>query len=158
MTAGILNLAARAAANREKIQRWIWFPQLLAALVFLGFAYFSGKDRARLMHAGVRTQGTVVAYQPAHFRHSRDLTYSDTAYIPIVEFQTGGRVVRFRDMMGKSVAGPIHAAVVVLYDAANPNIAMIDRGARNLLPWAPPLAIGAFLAIVAFIGFLRGIF
>jgi len=152
----LANLVARASANREKILRWAWVVQLFVALMFLGFAWHTGKDRARLIYSGARTQGTVVAYQQVYFRDSRQLSSGRNSYRPVVEFQASDHNVRFKDMIGTRVAGPTRAQVTVLYDAANPNVAMIDRGRTNWLPWAPPLAIGAFLAIVALVGFLRG--
>jgi hypothetical protein len=39
--------------------------------------------------------------------------------------------------------------VIVLYDPANPSLAMIDRPVWNWLPWAPIFALGLFLVLVA---------
>jgi hypothetical protein len=45
--------------------------------------------------------------------------------------------------------------VTVLYDPANPTLAMIDRPVYNWIPWGPTFAVGLFLVIVAIKGALR---
>jgi hypothetical protein len=51
---------------------------------------------------------------------------------------------------GEGVGWP----VAILYDPANVSLAMIDRPFWNWIPWAPALAMGAFLALVS----LKGLF
>jgi hypothetical protein len=76
------------------------------------------------------------------------------AFMPIVEFQAGDRIVRFEDWKGSSLAGSLRDRVTVLYDPARPSVAMIDRPAWNWLPWAPIAAVGLFLTLVAIKGWL----
>ena len=56
-------------ANRERIFRYIFIPQFLAAVVFLTFAYATGKVHARLLFRSAQTQGTIVAFKTAQISH-----------------------------------------------------------------------------------------
>ena len=76
-------------------------------------------------------------------------------YLPIVEFEAQGTVVRFEDSklvsQGESVGWP----VTVLYDPGKVSLAMIDRRFWNWMPWAPSLAIGLLLTFASLRGLLR---
>jgi hypothetical protein len=80
--------------------------------------------------------------------------YGRTVYLPIVEFEARGDKVRFEERKlvarGEGVGWPVN----ILYDPAKASVAMIDRAFWNWMPWAPALAMGAFLALVS----LRGVF
>lgn len=149
---------AWALANRAKILRYAFVPQLLAALVLLGVAYSTGKTDAHLLFKGVRTRGKIVGFQPRQIHRYRTPTstgiFGRTLYLPIVEFEAQGALVRFEEhklvRSGEGVGWP----VAVLYDPANVSLAMIDRRLWNWIPWAPALAMGAFLALVS----LKGLF
>lgn len=145
---------ARVLSNREKILRYAWILQLFAGLVLLGVAYLMGHAHFHLIREGVRAQGIIVGYKQQNFRRSSD-SFSTTGYMPIVEFRAGGRFVQFEDWLGSSIAGSTNVPVIVLYDATNPTVAMIDRPAWNWLPWAPIFAVGLFLVLVAINGFFR---
>jgi hypothetical protein len=140
-------------ANRAKILRYAFVPQLLIAVVFLGFAYKAGKDHAHLLLAGARTQGTVVGFKPVLFR-SNNNSFSRTVDMPIIQFRAGDHVAQFQEWKSSNSDPSLHARVPVLYDPSDTTIAMMDRGALNWLPWAPCAAIGAFLALVS----LKGLF
>ena len=145
-------------ANRAKILRYAFVPQLLAAVALLSIAYFTGKTDAHLLLKGARSQGKIVGFQRREFHTHRNPSsngvYGRPVYLPIVEFETLGDKVRFEERKlvpgGEGVGWP----VTVLYDPNNVSMAMIDRPFWNWMPWAPALAIGAFLALVS----LKGLF
>jgi hypothetical protein len=69
--------------------------------------------------------------------------------MPVVEFEAADRTVHFRNWWGLRLSPVNGETVRVLYDPADPSVAMIDQGIQNWIPWAPLLAAGAFLALVA---------
>jgi Protein of unknown function (DUF3592) len=148
-------LVTRLVGNREKILRYAWIPQILTGIVLLGLAHFMGHSHFELIRHGVRALGRIVSYKQENFRRSSG-SFS-TGYMPVVEFHTNDRFVQFRDWLGTSIAGSTNVSVIVLYDPANPSMAMIDRPIGNWLPWAPIFAVGFFLVLVAIKGALRSL-
>jgi hypothetical protein len=138
-------LVARFTSNRGKILRYAWIPQVLAGLLFLGLGYHMGHTHFHLIREGVRAPGRIVGYKQEKFRRSSGS--SSTGYMPVVEFHTSDRFVQFEDWLGTSIAGSKNASVIVLYDPANPAIAMIDRPLGNWLPWCPVFAVGILLLL-----------
>jgi hypothetical protein len=154
--ASVQQLVASMTANREKIMRYAWIPQLFGGLVFLGLGYFMGHAHFHLIRQGVKAPARIIGYKQESFRSSSGNTSStSTGYMPIVEFHTNDRFVQFQDWLGTNIAGTTNAPVMVLYDPANPTVAMIDRPVWNWLPWAPIFAVGLFLVLVAIKGALR---
>ena len=145
---------ARLIGNKAKILRYTWIPEVLAGLFLLGLGYFMGHAHFHLIREGVRAPGRIVGYKQENFRSSSG-SFSSTGYMPIVEFHTNDRFVQFQDWLGTSIAGSTNAPVIVLYDPANPTVAMIDRPVWNWLPWAPIFALGLFLFLVAVNGFFQ---
>ncbi len=145
------------AANREKILRYAFLPQLLVALLFLGFAYRTGKDHYHLLLAGTRTQGTIIGFKPVVFRSSSN-SFSHTAYMPIIQFLAGDPVVQFQDWKALRSDPGVGSQVPVFYDPSDTSVAMMDRGATNWLPWAPCSAIGLLLALAGLKGLLVFLF
>jgi hypothetical protein len=145
-------------ANREKLFRYAFIPQFLVAVALLSVAYFTGKTDVHLLLNGARTQGKIVGFQRRELHTHRNPSstgmYGRIVYLPIVEFQAQGTVVRFEEPKlvahGESVGWPVS----VLYDPANATLAMIDRPFWNWMPWAPALAIGVLLALAS----LKGLF
>jgi hypothetical protein len=145
-------------ANRAKILRYAFVPQLLAAVALLSLAYFTGKTDVHLLFSGARTRGKIVGFQRrelhTHRNPSSNGVYGRTVYMPVVEFEARGDKVRFEERklvaQGEGVGWPVN----VLYDPAKASMAMIDRAFWNWMPWAPALAMGAFLALVS----LKGLF
>ena len=45
--------------------------------------------------------------------------------------------------------------MIVLYDPANPAVAMIDRPVWNWIPRAPTFAVGLFMVLAAINGFFK---
>ena len=105
------------------------------------------KNRALILE-GVRAPGRVVGHAQRNLRDSSE-TSSTLAFMPIVEFEAGERVVRFEDWLGSASTGNLPDRVTVLYDRDRPSDAMIDRPAWNWLPWAPIGIVGLFLTLVA---------
>jgi hypothetical protein len=147
-------------ARRERIVRYAFVLQIIAAIPFLAFGYYTGHAHARLLLKGSRTQGTIVELKavPFQYRSSSGSTSTRTIYEPVVEFTAGDRIVRFQEWKGSQNNSGVGSLVSVLYDPANPAVAMMDRGTLNWLPWAPCAAIGLFLALVAAKGLLTLLF
>jgi hypothetical protein len=149
------NQVAWLLANREKIARYLFIPQFLAAALFLSFAYGTGRVHAHLLFKGARTRGTIVDLKPVKFsnRSSSGSTWYTTIYEPLVEFNAGDRVVRFQEWKGSESRVGMGWSVPVIYDPADPSFAMIDRGSWNWLPWAPCFVIGLPVALASLKGF-----
>ena len=148
-------LINQLTANREKILRYAFVFQFLAALPFLLFACSTGKVHTRLLLKGAATTGTVVASVPVQFASGSNPASSHrTSYEAVVVFLVGEDQFRFQEWKATRAAPTLGARVPVIYDPADPDIAMVDRGYMNYLPWAPCAAIGGFLALVAFKGLL----
>ena len=147
------------AANRERIFRYAFILQFIAALPFLLFAYSTGKVHTRLLLKGAATTGTVVASVPVQFASGSNPASSHrTSYEAVVVFLVGEAQFRFQEWKATRAAPTLGARVLVFYDPADPDIAMVDRGYLNYLPWAPCAVIGLFLLIVAIKGLLTLIF
>jgi len=121
-------------------------------LVLLGLHI--GSVRIALMLDGTRSTGRIVAYEQRLMPTSGTSTHRTLAFMPVVEFQTGARTVRFTDWLGSSGATALHESVPIIYRRADPSVAMIDRPLGNWLPWAPVLALGLMLSLDAVRGFL----
>ena len=124
----------------------------LFAIVLAAIGVLQGVRIAQLETAGIRVQGEVVDLKE-EYSSSNGGHYS---YYPIVRYRTqAGADVEFKDSVGSNP--PTHRAgdqVQVLYLAARPSGAIIDRGA--FWNWAIPvllLAGSCFLAWLTF--FLR---
>jgi hypothetical protein len=148
------SLVARILDNREKIFRYMYIAQLAAGLIFAGFGYYSGKDHFHLITKGVRTSGAIVAYKEEYMSSDG---MGRRAFMPIVRFQAGDKIVQFKDWLGRNSDVPRNAPVIVLYDPADPSVAMIDRPVWNWIPWAPAFGLGLFLVLVAIKGWLRSL-
>jgi Protein of unknown function (DUF3592) len=145
-------------SNREKILRYAFIPQFLVAAVLLAVAHFTGHTDLHLLLRGARTSGKIVGFQQRQLHTHRNPSstgmYGRNVYLPIVEFEAQGAIVRFEEKklitQGEGVGWP----VTVLYDPASPSVARIDRAFWNWMPWAPLLAIGILLALAALKGLL----
>jgi uncharacterized protein DUF3592 len=145
-------------ANRVRILRLAFVLQALVALALLGVAYLTGNTTAHLLLSGVRTQGKIVGFQQrqvhTHRNPSSTGMYGRNVYLPIVEFEVDGELVRFEETKLITKAEGVGWQVPVLYDLAEPSRAMIDRPFWNWIPWAPALAMGLFLLMAS----LKGLF
>jgi hypothetical protein len=145
-----------ADKNRSKVVRIQYIAAAVAGALLIIFAYAVGHARFELILAGARTQGTVVAEiqqtTSAGYKSSSSSSRGipTTVYRPVVEFDAGNRVVRFKDWLASPTRYPLGANVPVLYEAGHPEIAMIDReGAWNWMPWSPMFFLGLFLVLVS---------
>jgi hypothetical protein len=142
--------------NKAQVLRFMRVLQLVSGLFLLGLGYFIGHEHFHLIRAGVRTQGVILGYKEQVFQsYNQGRSYSSTAFMPIVEFHAGERIIRFKDWKGTQSASGRGTPVTVLYDPADPVSAMIDRPVMNWIPWAPIFAVGLFLVLIAANGFLR---
>lgn len=123
--------------------------QLATGLFFTLLGLHLGWARIALMLDGARATGQIVAYEQRLMPRSSRSSGHTLAFMPVVEFPTGTRVVRFTDWLGSSVAAALHDTVPVLYRRAEPSVAIIDRRVGNWLPWGPVLALGLFLSLDA---------
>jgi hypothetical protein len=140
-------------ANRDKILRYSFLIQFVAAIPFLWFATVTGKQNARLLLKGSGTTGTVVSVVPVQFNTGSGSS-SRTSYEAVVSFSAAGDQFHFQEWKGTRVAPAVGTRVAVIYDSSDPEIAMVDRGYWNFLPWAPCAAIGSFLLLVSLKGLL----
>jgi hypothetical protein len=149
-----LDQIAWLVAHRDRIARYMFIPQLLAASLFLGFAYYTGQVHAHVLLRGEHAQGRIVAFR-AVLRSSRTgsrLSDTDTVYFPVIEFSADNRVIRFEEWKGTPSDSGVGSFVAVLYDPADASHAMMDRGAWNWLPWAPCFAVGLVLSLAGING------
>jgi hypothetical protein len=154
-------LIVQLTTNREKILRYAFILQFIAAIPFLWVAFITGQTQATLLLRSKSAHGTVVAVVP--FRQyktsaSGRLYSRGTSYDVIVEFKPGDEPIRFQDRRGTPFAATAGSPVRVIYDPAHPLTAIMDRGYWNYLPWAPCAVIGGFLALVALKGLLSVLF
>ena len=152
----------RLRANGVRILRYAFIPQLLVALVFLGFSYRTGKDFVHLLRKGARAQGKIVGFEPAlmHAHRSPSSTGSlgKTVYLPVVEFHADDRLVRFRERKLVPNGEGVGWSATVLYDPSDLSIAMMDRSAWNWIPWTPFFAIGFVVGLASLKGFCDFLF
>jgi hypothetical protein len=146
--------------NREKYFHFLRYVQLAVGIFLILFGYAIGKDHLQLVMHGQRATGTIVGYKQVSIRRSSG--FYDTANMPVVEFNaeynaeysaghsasgSNSEPVRFQDWLSRPSDPYLHSAVPVLYDPANPAIAMIDRPLWNWIPWAPTIAVGLLLVL-----------
>jgi len=145
-------------ANRAKILRYAFVPQLFAAIALLAFAYFTGKTDIHLLLNGARTRGKIVGFHRRQLHTHRNPSstgmFGRNVYLPVVEFEAQGTVVRFEEKKLVTQSEGVGWPVAVLYDPGNLSLAMIDRPFWNWIPWAPALAVGALLLLAALSGLL----
>ena len=140
------------AANRGKVLSYVRGLQIFAGLLLLLIGWHMGHAHLHLMRDGIRAQGKIVDSRTERFRSG---TSGTTAYMPVVDFQAGDRTTRFTNWLGSSRSPTLNQIVPVLYDAADPSVAMIDRPVMNWIPWGPISAVGLFLLLVGIVGLLK---
>jgi hypothetical protein len=147
-------------ANRERIFRYLFIPQFLAAALFLSFGYVTGKVHARLLFRSARVQGTIVGFKSAQIsqRSGSSSSYYSTIYEPLVEFTVNDRVFRVQEWKGSESRVGLGSSAPIIYDPADPSVAMLDRGLWNWLPWAPFFAIGLIVGLASLKGFFVFLF
>ena len=149
----INRLSAWLVANRASALRYTRVAQLVLGLFLLLFGYCIGNEHYHLIRQGIRTQGTIVGYKQETMPNGVGVRW-DVESFPIVTFHAGDQIVQFKDWMG-SRTEVRNVPVTVLYDPADPSMAMIDRPVMNWIPWAPTFGVGLFLVLIAIKGWLR---
>ena len=145
----VQNIVKWMLDNRAKVLRYTYFLQVFVGMFLMLFGYYAGRGHFDLIRGGARAAGKIVDYKEERFaRTGTGQSPFNTAFMPIVEFPAGDRVIRFQDWVGSSVAAELNNTVTVLYDPADPSAAMIDRRVWNWLPWAPVFAVGFFLTLI----------
>src|SRR5258708_4027393 len=140
--------------NKKTIARYMFLLQFITALIFLGVGYTIGQKPLHLLWTGARAPGRTMGYETPHPTTSSNPT-NWTTFFPVVEFPVRETSFRFTDWRGSNSTGSFSKNVTVLYDPANPTIAMIDKDKANWFPWSIPLGIGLFLFVVAASGGIR---
>jgi Protein of unknown function (DUF3592) len=141
--------------NPAKVFHFMRYLQIGFGMILVATAWYVGKTQIHLIREGTRTPGLIVDYEKHYNRGPRTSAIRSVSYMPVVEYNLGDRAIRFEDRLGKSLPGALNFPVGVLYDPANPAIAMIDRPLGNWLPWCPLMALGAFLLLAGIASLLR---
>ena len=130
-----------------------WLPLVaLLGLGILAFGIWRGRDLVVLQSIGSRTDGSVVRIESKSNPGSEG---SQTTYYSVVRFETArGREITFRDSIGSSHPIDERGEIVqVIYDPADLESAIIDRGIWN---WAIPGGSGLLGALIL-VASLRGL-
>jgi hypothetical protein len=140
-------MGAFAIKNQQSaILNHAYVAQMVVGVFLILFGYYIGREHLHLILSGIRTQGTIVSYKEQAFPDKGGVSWN-SSFMPIVRFETGGRIVEFRDWVGTNAA-VLNVRVTILYDSAQPGSAMIDRPVMNWIPWGPMMAVGIFLLLV----------
>jgi Protein of unknown function (DUF3592) len=151
VSTGIVNwLTTNQTQISRSVRRYLPVVQILTGVFLALLGYSIGKDHLTLIQHGVRTPGVIVNYQTQIFRDARRNS-STTGFMPIVQFRDADRTIQFKDWLGSSSTAFLGQRVTVLYDPANPSVAMIDRSIANWIPWGPTIAVGVFLVCVGLV-------
>lgn len=130
-------------ANRLKIG----CMTVLINLFFMAFCLwgaYAGYVSWKLQTNGEKTEGTVV-----RLNEQSDSEGGCCTYVPIVEFEAGGRAYSFED--GTASDPPAYRVgerVPVLYDPADPETAQIDKWSER---WLFPILIIPAMLIAALV-------
>ena len=145
-------LVKSIVSHGPTLRRYAFIVSLLGGLLFCGLGYFMGRAHWRLVSKGLKTEGIIVDFRTEHIstRRSDGTTRTSDASMAVVEYRANGdKKVRFEDWLDDHKARKQNEVVPVLYDPANPSVAMIDRPLWNWIPWAPTFAAGVLLILSA---------
>ena len=130
----IETLSMWAGVNGIKVKRYRSTVAIVVGLSTMYFTYHLGNANFFLLLDGIKTEGKIVEYKQQVFVDS-NRSYS-TIFMPVVEFKIGDKDVRFRDWLGNRSNSLPGEFVPVIYNSANPSIAMVDRPVWNWIPFA----------------------
>jgi len=154
-----LKLTQWAGVNQRSIFHIECIAHVALGLIFVLFGYLLGHTHIDLLQNGVRTHGRIVEYKAESFSTiipvSKNLFGHETVSMPIIEFQAGGRLVRFRDWITDQSGSLDRDSVPVIYNPNNPSIALVDRPVINWSLWAPFFLAGLFLVLVTIRNWLK---
>jgi hypothetical protein len=152
------------------IRKWLNIACALIGIGLLYFAYSSGKVPFHLIRHGQRIDGKIVDYVLVNMGPKAliETAPKKLHWQPIVEFQVGNKSFQFKDRIlsnyfvspNNIVKPPPSYPVAVLYDPADPSLAMLDNPSSsqlpfNWIPWAPAAILGALLLLISISNLLR---
>lgn len=142
----IEKLSKWAGENGNKVERYRSTVAIVVGLSTMYFTYHLGNANFFLLLDGIKTEGKIVEYKQQAFVDSN--RSSSTIFMPVVEFKIGDKDVRFRDWLGNRSNSLTGEFVPVIYNSANPTIAMVDRPVWNWIPFSIFIA-GLLLVLVS---------
>ena len=142
----IEKLSKWAGENGNKVERYRSIVAIVVGLFTMYFTYLLGNANFFLLLDGIKTEGKIVEYKQQVLVDS-NRSYS-TVFMPVVEFKIGDRDVRFRDWLGNRSNSLPGEFVPVIYNSANPSIAMVNRPVWNWIPFSIFIA-GLLLVLVS---------
>jgi hypothetical protein len=131
--------------NQNKVQRYTSIVAIIVGLFTMSFTYHMGNAYFYLLLDGVKTEGKIVEYKEHGFLD--DSGFYSTSFMPVIEFQTEHKVVRFKDWLGHQSNGMTGEVVAVIFNSANPAVAMVDRRIANWIPFS--IFMAGLLLVVA---------
>ena len=142
----IEKLSKWAGENGNKVERYRSIVAIVVGLFTMYFTYLLGNANFFLLLDGIKTEGKIVEYKQQVLVDS-NRSYS-TVFMPVVEFKIGDKDVRFRDWLGNRSNSLPGEFVPVIYNSANPSIAMVNRPVWNWIPFSIFIA-GLLLVLVS---------
>lgn len=142
----IEKLSKWAGENGNKVERYRSIIAIVVGLSTMYFTYLLGNANFFLLLDGIKTEGKIVEYKQQVLVDS-NRSYS-TIFMPVVEFKIGDKDVRFRDWLGNRSNSLPGEFVPVIYNSANPSIAMVNRPVWNWIPFSIFIA-GLLLVLVS---------
>ncbi len=143
--------------NRSKLARYGRYLQMTTGAVLLIAGCFLGHEAWRLLFVGEQTTGIVVDSVQHQVEPQRTTTHQSgwTSYASIVEFIVASENIRFKDRIGTADSVSVGASVPIFYNPTNPQMAMINRGVWNWIPWLPFFCLGLFLLLNGLYGLFK---
>ena len=142
----IEKLSKWAGENGNKVERYRSIVAIVVGLSTMYFTYHLGNANFFLLLDGIKTEGKIVEYKQQVFVGGN--RFYSTIFMPVVEFKIGNKEVRFRDWLGNRSNSLPGEFVPVIYNSANPSIAMVDRPVWNWIPFSIFIA-GLLLVLVS---------
>lgn len=143
--------------NGSKLARYGRCLQMTTGAILLLAGWFLGHQVWELLLVGEKTTGIIVDSVQYQVLPQRTTGHQSnwTANTPIVEFFVAGDRIRFKDRIGTANSVGVGASVLIFYDPKNPQVAIIDRGVWNWIPWFPFFCLGLFLLLNGLYGLCK---
>lgn len=137
------------AATMDRIRQGMTTVSLLFGLaLLLGGGYFLERQREFIARS-VAAEGRVIENERVQWTANNGRGSSRTSYRAIVRFtdQHGEPVVYHDRVAFNPPSFSVGQSVTVFYDPQNPQMAMIDRGAKNYLIPGIAFGLGALITV-----------